>query len=135
MRNLVRAIAVSAAALVALTACSSGSDHTKSASAAPTPTWSSDPTGYLYNVDHHRHSRADVQALVDKLRARCSDDALGLEFTATNTATELVDATHEHQDVYPVVAQLVKDLPADDGKTKCAPRLPAAGKAIKAQRT
>ncbi|MGW2785927.1 hypothetical protein ACWC3X_32535 [Streptomyces populi] len=132
MRILVRAVAVSATVLMALTACSSGSHDAKS---TPTPTWSSDPAGYLYSVDHHRHSQADVQALVDQLRARCSDDALGLEFTATNTATELVDATHDHQDVYPVVAQLVKDLPAGKGRAKCAPRLPAAGKAIKAQRT
>ncbi|MEU7340249.1 hypothetical protein [Streptomyces sp. NPDC007074] len=132
MHNLVRAIAVSAAAMAALTACSSGSDDPK---AAPTPSWTSNPTGYLYNVDHHRHSRTDVQALVDQLRSHCSDDALLLEFTATNTAVDLVDATHDHQDVYPVLAELLKDLPTSDSKTKCAPRLPAAGKQIKERRS
>lgn len=124
-----RTLTVAAAALlVALTACSSGES-----SAKPSPSPSSDPVGYLYNVDHHKHTRADVQKLVDKLTKACTDNTLVLEFAATNTATDLVDAKHATQDVYPVLVQVADGLPAG-GKVDCQKRLPAAGKAIRASR-
>ncbi|MFK4148383.1 DUF3761 domain-containing protein [Streptomyces sp. NPDC004065] len=57
-----------------------------------------------------------------------------MEFTATNTALDLVDTDHKHQDIYPVLTQLVFDLPPGSGKVKCAPRLPAVAKHMKAKR-
>ncbi|MFJ1561881.1 hypothetical protein [Streptomyces mirabilis] len=99
----------------------------------PSPSPSSDPVGYLYNVDRHRHPQADVQKLVAKISKRCADNTLVLEFAATNTATDLVDVKHATQDVYPVLAQVTDGLPAS-GKVDCQKRLPAAGKAIQASR-
>ncbi|MFF7189080.1 DUF3761 domain-containing protein [Streptomyces sp. NPDC008222] len=90
---------------------------------------------YLYDVDEHRRSQADVETVVQKLRSRCTDNVLVLEFTATNTATDLVDAQHDHQGVYPVLTQLAAGLPQGAGKAQCASRLPTVEKQIKAQRT
>ncbi|MGW5477687.1 DUF3761 domain-containing protein [Streptomyces sp. NPDC004008] len=119
-----------------LTACSSSpapSSDSKPVAASPSKSQAGDPVKYLYDVDQHSHSQADVEGLVQKLQSRCTDNTLVLEFTATNTATDLVDAQHDHQDVYPVLTQLVSDLPQGSGKVKCAPRLPAVAKQIKAK--
>ncbi|MGV9565055.1 DUF3761 domain-containing protein [Streptomyces sp. NPDC003480] len=130
--------AVTAALLLAagLTACSSSQTATdsKPAAASPSKSQAGDPVKYLYDVDQHDRPRADVEGLVQKLRSRCTDDALALEFTATNTATDLVDAQHDHQDVYPVLTQLVSGLPQGAEKVKCASRLSAVEKQIKAKR-
>lgn len=143
-RTLAPAAAVLAALVLA--GCSESTPSTTASSTTPSPAKSTDdaktsaspspsagdPVGYLYDVDHHRHAHTAVATLVGKLRARCSDNTLGLEFTATNTALDLVDAEHPHQDVYPVLAQLVAGLPS--GKTGCASRLPAVEKQLKAKR-
>jgi hypothetical protein len=125
-------LAACSAALLAATACSTSGTPKAKAAASET---AGDPVDYLYDVDDHRNARADVQDLVDQLRTRCTDDALGLEFTATNTATDMVDETHAHQDVYPVLAQLAAQLPQGSTKVACASRLPAAEKQLKAKRT
>ncbi|WP_326784111.1 hypothetical protein [Streptomyces sp. NBC_00151] len=88
---------------------------------------------YLYNVDNHRRSRADVETLVKQLYARCTDDVMDVEFAAAKTATDLVDAQHDHQDVYPILAQLAADFPKGDGKQRCATGLGAVAKRLKAQ--
>ncbi|MEW2164402.1 hypothetical protein AB0912_15620 [Streptomyces sp. NPDC007084] len=132
--NTLALTACTAVLLTALTGCSSG-DGDGDTSAKPKATETAgDPVTYLYDVDGHRKPRADVQALVDQLRTRCSDDALGLEFTATTKALDLVDATHEHQDVYPVLAQLVANLPKGGVKQHCVPHLDAAVQRLKDRR-
>lgn len=133
-RTLAAAAAV--ALLGGLAACSSNSTSSDS---KPTATSTSkaqagDPVKYLYDVDEHRRSRTSVEGLVHQLQSRCKDDALVLEFTATNTAVDLVDAGHDHQDVYPVLSQLVTGLPNSSGKVACASRLPTVEKQIKARR-
>lgn len=115
-------------AALTLAACSSGESAAK-----PPPRSSSDPVGYLNEVDQHRHPQSDVQKLVDQLSKACTDNTLVLEFAATDTANDLVDATHATQDVYPVLVQVADGLPAG-GKVNCQQRLPAAGKAIRAKR-
>ncbi|MCX5239800.1 hypothetical protein OG824_31825 [Streptomyces prunicolor] len=132
MRHNTLILAACSAALLAVTACSSSSTPKPKAPASAT---AGDPVGYLYDVDHHRNAHADVQDLVHQLQTRCTDDVLGLEFAATNTAADMVDATHAHQDVYPVLAQLVAQLPQGSTKVACASRLSAAEKQLKAKRT
>ncbi|MFD7340199.1 hypothetical protein ACFV98_30005 [Streptomyces violascens] len=77
-----------------------------------------DPAGYLYDVDQHHHPRTDVQAFVNRLAARCTDSVLVLEFAATNTAIDLMDATRR-QDVCRVLLDLVDHLPTGGGKVAC----------------
>ncbi|MEU6340282.1 hypothetical protein ABZ883_04935 [Streptomyces sp. NPDC046977] len=127
MRPLTRCT-LALVSLALLAGCSSAPANTPASASSST---AGDPVGYLYDVDEHRHPQADVQALVAKLRERCTDDPLLVAFTATNTAADLVDANHPRQDVYPVVAALAADLPAR-GKVGCASRLPDAGKALRA---
>ncbi|MCX5286230.1 hypothetical protein [Streptomyces sp. NBC_00198] len=131
--NALALTACTAVLLTALVGCSSGDGGDTAAKPKATET-AGDPVAYLYDVDDHRKPRADVQALVEQLRTRCTDDALGLEFTATNKALDLVDAQHDHQDVYPVLAQLAADLPKGHAKQHCAPRLGAAVQRLKGQR-
>ncbi|MEU5596666.1 DUF3761 domain-containing protein [Streptomyces sp. NPDC020298] len=130
--------------LAGVTGCSSNSTPTsddkpaaaspsKPAAASPSKAHAGDPVPYLYDVDDHRYSRAKVEGLVQRIGSRCTDDVLGLEYSATSTALDLVDTEH-HQDVYRVLDELVTGLPDSDGKTWCAPLLSDVGKRIKAQR-
>ncbi|MFG3043557.1 hypothetical protein ACGFZR_01340 [Streptomyces sp. NPDC048241] len=121
------------AALAAVTGCSNIS--TPKAAPATAEATAGDPVDYLYDIDHQHQKRTDTAKLVAQIRALCTDDPLVLEFTATNTAVDLVDAAHDHQDVYPVLHQLLADVPKTGPKVSCAPRLPAAGKTIKAHRS
>ncbi|MER8030710.1 hypothetical protein ABTZ78_17325 [Streptomyces bauhiniae] len=125
-------VACTLAALAAIAGCSSSSTP----KAAPTTSGATagDPVGYLYDIDNHKQKRADAAKMVDQIRARCTDDPLALEFTATNTAVDLMDATHK-QDVYAVLHRLLADAPKTGPKVSCTSRLPAAGRAIKAQRS
>ncbi|MGQ4436042.1 MULTISPECIES: hypothetical protein [unclassified Streptomyces] len=132
MRHSTLLLAACSAALFAATACSSSSTPKATPSASET---AGDPVRYLYDVDDHRNARATVQSLVHQLQARCTDEVLGLELTATNRATDTVDAAHAHQDVYPVLARLVAQLPRTSAKVACASRLSAAEKQLKAKRT
>lgn len=132
MRRTLAATAAAVTLLGGLAACSSST----SSDSKPKPTAAStskEQAGYLYDVDQHSHSRADVEGLVQHLQSRCTDSALVVEFTATNTALHLVDATHD-EDVYPVLSQFVTSLAKSSGKVNRASRLPAVEKTIKAQR-
>lgn len=126
------ALTTVALAVLVLAGCSDSGDRDKS-SASASATRGQDPVGYLYDVDHGRHPRAAVRTLVNRLRTGCTDDVLALEFAATNAATDLVDAGHPTQEVYPVLVQLADGLPAGR-KTACQGRLPAAAKAVRAAR-
>ncbi|MGW0795925.1 DUF3761 domain-containing protein [Streptomyces sp. NPDC002692] len=137
-----RTFTAAALLLLATTACSAGVDntsdskpsHAATATAKPSPVKTDSAVSYLYETDNRRHSHGDVQHLVKQLRTACSDDALGLEFTATNSALDLVDADHATYDVYDVLDQLHSGLPQTASKAKCAPRLPSVVKAVKAKR-
>ncbi|MER6978914.1 DUF3761 domain-containing protein [Streptomyces carpinensis] len=139
MRRTLATTAATALLLAAgLTACSSSSPTSdskpKPAAASPSKSQAGDPVKYLYDVDEHRRSRSDVEGLVQHLQSRCTDSALVVEFTATSTATDLVDTDHDHQDVYPVLSRLVTSLPKGSGKVDCVSRLSVVEQQIKAQR-
>lgn len=115
-----------AVVIIAISGCSNVSEphsHTTSTGAAtPSDTWTSDPVGYLNEVDQGKYDRSVDASLVAELQTRCTDDTLVLEFAATNTALSLVTATRQ-QDVYAVLHRLASDV-GSSTKVACQPLLP-----------
>lgn len=121
MNHTRTAIVVALAATGLLAGCSSSPPKADGRPATASP-GTGDPIGYLYDIDKHAHPRADDQALVARLTARCTDNPLVLEFAATNTSVDLVN-TPKRPDVYTVLADLADHL-SGSGKTACQERLP-----------
>src|SRR5690349_25070341 len=96
-RTIATAVILATTGLL-LTGCSSSTPTADGRPATASP-GTGDPVGYLYDVDDHAHPRADDQALVDRLKARCTDNPLSLEFAATNTALDISDARSEERRV------------------------------------
>lgn len=140
-RTTVTTIALLAAASLGLAGCdpsSTGSvkSGTPSPSAAtasspattPSPTTTTPTTtptpaavAYLYQADGHAHTQAAITALVAKLAPRCTDDLVGLETAASNTA---LSKGANAPGAFGILTDLAAHLPAGTATLNCQARLP-----------
>ncbi|MFE9496993.1 hypothetical protein [Streptomyces collinus] len=132
MKRTLTATASVLAALI-LAGCSDSS----SSDSKPSPAASHFGSGfnsakYLYGLDGDKHSRRQIDALLTRLHARCSDDVGVLTMAATNTATDITGANGT-QTTYGVLETLAAGLPSS-GRVSCKDRLPSVEKELKAGR-
>ncbi|MFD7056943.1 hypothetical protein ACFWBS_53385 [Streptomyces mirabilis] len=80
-------------ATLALAGCSGSNTSSDKPPSAPSRTGSGfNAAGYLYGLDADKHSHRQIDSLLAKLEARCTDDVGVLTTAATNTATDVTDA-------------------------------------------
>jgi hypothetical protein len=106
--------------------------HTsRTPSAGPTATVSATSSvdravTYLYDVDHHAHSRDQDAALLSDLVRHCTDDPLALSKSAKDTAATVTGnlTRGATDDAYGVLTQLRRDV-KDNSDLDCREKLPA----------